>query len=147
MGDSEKPEVQRAEVQQIPIDPNGRCLLVVKGLSTAAFLPIKEQFVRWWQSGDPVLLVSVAPDVEVEFVRVNSEQEPSKENLQSIVAEFIMKCESLAFQNEFGVCEFCGAGREFPYQKFPKAWKAKAHQDFCIFARARKLIENEQESG
>ena len=66
---SEKPEIL-----QIPIDPDGRYLLVVKGLSCYAFIPIKEQFDKWWQSGAPVLMVSVAPDVEIEFMRINDEQ-------------------------------------------------------------------------
>ena len=69
-------KTQRVEVQRIPIDPDGRYLLVIKGLPSEAFVPIKEQFDRWWQSGDPVLFVCVEPDVEIEFVRMNDEQEP-----------------------------------------------------------------------
>jgi hypothetical protein len=64
-------KTQRVEVQQIPIDPDGRYLLLVKGLPSKTFVFFKEQFNRWWQSGEPVLFVSVAPDVEVEFVRVD----------------------------------------------------------------------------
>jgi len=75
MGDSEKPEAKRVEVQQIPIDPDGRYLLLIRGLPSGAIVPIKEQFNRWWASGDPVLFISVMPDVEVEFVRMDDEQE------------------------------------------------------------------------
>jgi len=72
---SEKPEAQRVEVQRIPIDPDGRYWVLIKGLPSEAFVPLREQFNRWWQSGDPVLFVSVAPDVEIEFVRMDNEQE------------------------------------------------------------------------
>jgi hypothetical protein len=72
---SEKPKVQQVEVQQIQIDPDGRYLLLVKGLPSEALVLIKEQFDKWWESGNPVMFVSIAPDVEVKFVRVNDEQE------------------------------------------------------------------------
>jgi len=67
---SEKPEVQ-----QIPIDPNGRYFMVVKGLPSEAFAPLAKQFKEWWVSGEPVFLISLAPDVSVEFVRIDDEQE------------------------------------------------------------------------
>ena len=71
---SEKPEVQ-----QIPIDPNGRYFILVKGLPSEAFVPIAEQIKAWWQSGDPVFLASIGPDVEVEFLRMDDdEQKPSQ---------------------------------------------------------------------
>lgn len=68
---SEKPEIL-----QIPIDPNGRYWVLIKGLPSEAFVPLKEQFDRWWQGGNPVMFVSIAPDVEIEFIRID-EQESS----------------------------------------------------------------------
>ena len=71
---SEKPEIQR-----IPIDPDGRYFILIKGLPSEAFVPIAEQIKAWWQSDDPVFMVSVAPDVEVEFLRMdNDDQKPSR---------------------------------------------------------------------
>ena len=66
---SEKPEIQ-----QIPVDPNGRYFIVVKGLPSEAFVPIAEQIKRWWASDEPVFLIALAPDVNIEFVRVDNEQ-------------------------------------------------------------------------
>ena len=66
---SEKPEIQ-----QIPVDPNGRYFLIVTGLPSEAFVPIAEQIRRWWDSGNPVFIVSLAPDVSIEFVRMDNEQ-------------------------------------------------------------------------
>ena len=71
---SEKPKIQR-----IPIDPNGRYFILVKGLSSEAFVPIAEQIKAWWQSGEPVFLACIAPDVEVEFIRMDDDdQKPSQ---------------------------------------------------------------------
>ena len=71
---SEKPKIQ-----QIPIDPNGRYVLVVRGLDTANFVPVMNCIRAWWQSGEPVLVISLAPDVDFKIVRVDNEQEPSQE--------------------------------------------------------------------
>lgn len=70
---SEKPEIQ-----QIPIDPDGRYLLVVKGLSSEAFKRIAKRLAEWWESGELAFLLALDSDVEFEFVRVDDDQKPSQ---------------------------------------------------------------------
>lgn len=70
---SEKPEIQ-----QIPIDPDGRCMLLVKGLPLDGAALIANQIEEWWQCGEPVLVVGLAPGVEVEFIRMDNDQKPSQ---------------------------------------------------------------------
>jgi hypothetical protein len=74
---SEKPEVQRVEVQQIQIDPDGRYLLVVSGMPVADFVSVQEGLIEWWESGEPICLLSLGLDAKIEFVRVDDEQESS----------------------------------------------------------------------
>ena len=57
-----------------------------------------------------------------------------------IIAEFIMKCEPLVF-GRLGVCEFCSTGRTMDGEGF---WKPNPHLDSCIFARAQKLMDDDQ---
>lgn len=71
---SEKPKVQ-----QIPIDPNGQYVLLVRGISPAAFEPIAKRLKEWWRDGDSVLLLHLGLDADFEFVRVDDEQESSQE--------------------------------------------------------------------
>jgi hypothetical protein len=61
----------RKEVYKIPIDPEGKQILILRG----ANIPVKdfEEFVNtvqtWAKSNDPILVAQVSANVEIQLVR------------------------------------------------------------------------------
>ena len=65
---------QLPEVRRIPIDPNGKQLLIIRGMDSSQALSLVDRLREWYNSDEPVGAIYLESGEEIEFIRVKSEE-------------------------------------------------------------------------
>ena len=61
-------------IETIPIDPEGRYVLLLKGVDdTKVAERLQEHLLAWWESDRPFTILSLSKDIDLRFERVGPE--------------------------------------------------------------------------
>lgn len=61
------------EKQVIPIDPDGKYIIIVRGASEEASYRLSEELEHWWNDGAKFFVLTVLEDVEVSLERMEDD--------------------------------------------------------------------------
>lgn len=66
-----KPKVE-PKVMKIPLDMEGKQILLVHGVPDEVMHRMANQIEEWMQSNRPVFIINLAPGVDIEYIRVGA---------------------------------------------------------------------------
>ena len=65
--------VDEPTIESIPIDPEGRYIVVTNGLNEEQARQMRDAFLDWWENDEKILVLYSSPGIKFQVVRVNDD--------------------------------------------------------------------------